>query len=143
MLASRSKLSNLERVLGGGGRMRSDSEIRDKRADAIAQQESATTLDGAADQVVHDWAQSNGHYFDGVISTFNWGLGEGTSPVHGYDDFSDALYFDELRAVRRVVEDGQPAPAHLSLNEVMGIMRGLMWMRSTSDRFVSDPCVYA
>jgi hypothetical protein len=131
--------------------MRSESEVRDKRAEAVAAAtRTATGMRASIEmnppeafKTLQGWADVNADYFAGVIAVFDWRLGEGTSPVHGYDEFSEALYFDEWRAARRVIEDDQPPPAGFSSQKMLGVMRGLEWVHSLSDRFVLDPCVYA
>jgi hypothetical protein len=131
--------------------LRSESDVRDKRAAAVAaahriaagMSASIKMNPPAAVKTLQGWADVNADYFAGVIAVFDWRLAEGTSPMHRYTEFSEALYFDEYRAVRRILEDGEPPPLHLSLVGVRGIMRGLAWVRSSSDRFVVDPCVYA
>lgn len=121
---------------------RSEAEIRVKRAEAIDEKLDADELLTHEDEIVREWGRDNADYFGAIITTFDWRLGEGPSPVFGYDEFSDDLYFEEYNAARYIVEDGKTPPPHLTPDAVLAVYRALPWVRASSDRFVLDPCVY-
>jgi hypothetical protein len=121
---------------------RSEAEIRVKRAEAIDEKLDADELLTHEDELVREWGRDNADYFGGIIATFNWRLGEGLSPVFGYDEFSDDRWLEEWRAVRRVVVDELAPIPHLAADATLGIWRALTWVRAESDEYVLDPCDY-
>lgn len=112
-------------------KIREADQVRRMIVDANEELELARSVGG-------EWFHHISTYLDGVVSVCNYLLGEGHSPIYGYDQVSDALISDEWRAARRMMEDGDCFEGQDEVR-VRGVYRAYRWARSSSDRGMPSP----
>lgn len=111
--------------------MRNEDQLRQMLADA--REELAMVSDEGG-----SWANHEGSRLNGLMSVCRWFLGEGPSPIYGYNKLDDVLLTDEWRTAQHmVIEDGDLSGRDPQF--VHGVHQGYEWARTTSDEFIGSP----